>query len=322
MQDISDISPDSNSAADPTRPTSKWRSRFKVHPAADVFPMLSDEELAILGEDIKNHGLTDPILLRGDWLVDGRNRLEAIERAGLPDSFVSVDHLPDVDVAAFVISKNLRRRHMTKAQIADAIVALAKIKAEQKPDQVDPVSGVEQKHVPGDALWQELVAEGKAIAGRLKGGRGKKNPVKAAAVEINKALPKEDQVSEPPIKRAIAKGEGKTPRKRRTKEQVEKDNQDHRRHVAESFGFNGGIEVARMAYLAAYRELSIKAQDKEWATLCEAMREIARERLEAQEARRQAKAVARDTEAARQAAINPDDSADLGNIPPSLDRRR
>ena len=25
---------------------SKWRTRFRVHPAADVFPMMSDEELA------------------------------------------------------------------------------------------------------------------------------------------------------------------------------------------------------------------------------------------------------------------------------------
>ena len=34
-----------------------WRDKYKVHPAADVFPMMSDEELAELGEDIKKNGL-------------------------------------------------------------------------------------------------------------------------------------------------------------------------------------------------------------------------------------------------------------------------
>jgi hypothetical protein len=36
--------------------TSKWRDTYKVHPAADVFPMMSDEKLAQLGEDIKAMG--------------------------------------------------------------------------------------------------------------------------------------------------------------------------------------------------------------------------------------------------------------------------
>jgi hypothetical protein len=32
---------------------SRWREKFKVHPAADVFPMMSDEELGVLAEDIR-----------------------------------------------------------------------------------------------------------------------------------------------------------------------------------------------------------------------------------------------------------------------------
>jgi hypothetical protein len=38
------------------KPTSDWRSRIKVHPAADLFPMMSPEELRELGEDIKANG--------------------------------------------------------------------------------------------------------------------------------------------------------------------------------------------------------------------------------------------------------------------------
>src|SRR5262245_18832841 len=64
-----------------------WRDTIKIHPAADLFPMMSDDELVALGEDIKRNGLITPIaiIIENDSpvLVDGRNRLDAMERAGL-----------------------------------------------------------------------------------------------------------------------------------------------------------------------------------------------------------------------------------------------
>jgi hypothetical protein len=77
-----------------------WRDRYHVHPAADLFPMMTDAELDELGEDIKKNGLTSPIMLWTDnrawadshaagsddkdtespaYLLDGRNRLEACQ---------------------------------------------------------------------------------------------------------------------------------------------------------------------------------------------------------------------------------------------------
>jgi pyruvate/2-oxoglutarate dehydrogenase complex dihydrolipoamide acyltransferase (E2) component len=44
-----------------------------------------------------------------------------------------------------------------------------------------------------------------------RGGRGKRNPVKEKAMKASAALPKEQQVSERTIKRAIAKAEGRKP---------------------------------------------------------------------------------------------------------------
>src|SRR5262249_25205209 len=68
-----------------------WRDHIKVHPAADLFPMMSEPELRELGEDIKENGQRVQVVLWKDpspggehWLVDGRNRLDAMELVGIP----------------------------------------------------------------------------------------------------------------------------------------------------------------------------------------------------------------------------------------------
>jgi hypothetical protein len=38
-----------------------WRDVLKVHPAADLFPMMGEAELRALGEDIKANWLQTPI---------------------------------------------------------------------------------------------------------------------------------------------------------------------------------------------------------------------------------------------------------------------
>jgi hypothetical protein len=72
--------------------TKTWRKRYKVHPCADVFPMMTDEELDKLAEDIKANGLKDPVDFVGDELVDGRNRMEAMERGACLISCRSSDY--------------------------------------------------------------------------------------------------------------------------------------------------------------------------------------------------------------------------------------
>jgi hypothetical protein len=71
-----------------------WRDLIKVHPAADAFPMMSPEDLDALAEDIRKNGLQNPVATWFDkneqeWLIDGRNRLDALERLGYKFSLVS-----------------------------------------------------------------------------------------------------------------------------------------------------------------------------------------------------------------------------------------
>lgn len=93
----------------------------KVHPAAAIFPMMSDAELDELAADIKANGLIHPIIRDASGqLIDGRNRLWACEIAGVEPRFETL--APDTDPIAFILSNNVKRRHMTKGQAAMAVV--------------------------------------------------------------------------------------------------------------------------------------------------------------------------------------------------------
>jgi ParB-like chromosome segregation protein Spo0J len=91
---------------------------IKVHLVADIFPMMSDEELADLAADIKANGQVHPILLDCDGLLlDGRNRARACEIAGVKPLFATIAQ-PIPDPLAYVVSLNVKRRNMSASQKA------------------------------------------------------------------------------------------------------------------------------------------------------------------------------------------------------------
>jgi hypothetical protein len=136
-----------------------WRDHLKVHPAADLFPMMSEPELRELGEDIKANGLRTPIAVYKGKLLDGRNRLDAMELVGIKFRFradgkikfffLEDDAFDDPDAPsgainedswviyqvhgdpyAFVLSANLHRRHLSSEQKRELIAKVLKAKPE------------------------------------------------------------------------------------------------------------------------------------------------------------------------------------------------
>lgn len=104
----------------PTVESTKASPVLAVHPAAAVFPMLTDDELADLAADIRANGLLHPIVLDADGvLIDGRNRLAACKLAGVEPTFTELN---GHDPVAFILSSNIHRRQMTKGQAAMAVV--------------------------------------------------------------------------------------------------------------------------------------------------------------------------------------------------------
>lgn len=88
------------------------------HEVANLFPMMSDIEFGNLVEDIKANGLLEPIWLHFGKIIDGRNRYKACLAAGVEPKFRTYNGAGEEDLVQFVVSLNLKRRHLEKGQLA------------------------------------------------------------------------------------------------------------------------------------------------------------------------------------------------------------
>ena len=89
---------------------------MKFHTITNIFPMMAEEEFKDLVEDIRKHGLREPIWIWKGEIVDGRNRYLACEKAGVEPQFREWDG--EGSLVEFVVSLNLHRRHLSQSQKA------------------------------------------------------------------------------------------------------------------------------------------------------------------------------------------------------------
>ena len=87
----------------------------EFHQFANIFPLMEGEEFTDLVTDIKNNGLIEPIALHEDKILDGRNRYNACQKAGVEPKFYQ---WKGADALEWVMSKNLKRRHLNPSQRA------------------------------------------------------------------------------------------------------------------------------------------------------------------------------------------------------------
>jgi ParB-like chromosome segregation protein Spo0J len=86
---------------------------------AELFPMLADEELQELAEDIKQRGQLHPIVLDSQGrILDGRNRHAACLLVDVEPQFVTFD---GDDPDGYALAVNIARRHLTTG--ARAVIA-------------------------------------------------------------------------------------------------------------------------------------------------------------------------------------------------------
>jgi ParB-like chromosome segregation protein Spo0J len=95
-----------------------------VHPAAEAYRLMTEEELAGLAADIAANGQHDPIILgrvegstEQHTIVDGRNRAKACGIAGVVPTFETRNFKDEAAIRAFVKSRS-ERRDISKGQRA------------------------------------------------------------------------------------------------------------------------------------------------------------------------------------------------------------
>ena len=109
-------------SGDHSRPDEHAAQEFLFHPFADIFPMMDEAALAELAADIKAESQREPIHLWQDQIIDGRNRYAACKLAGVEPIFKKIEFPGgDAEALAYVVSRNLKRRHLNAQQRADTI---------------------------------------------------------------------------------------------------------------------------------------------------------------------------------------------------------
>ena len=104
---------------------------LQPHEYADLFPMMQDLEIERLAYDIKQNGLREIITLLDGKILDGRNRYAACIIAEVEPEFITYDGNAPL---AFVISKNLHRRHLNESQRAMIAANVANMEHGQRAD--------------------------------------------------------------------------------------------------------------------------------------------------------------------------------------------
>ena len=100
-----------------------------IHPYCAVWPEIEGDDWISFVDSIRRNGLHDPITICDGAVLDGKERLRALEELGMEARFVT--YTGD-DPKAFVKSKNLIRAHWTPEERAEFREKAAAYREKQK----------------------------------------------------------------------------------------------------------------------------------------------------------------------------------------------
>ena len=163
----------------------KYCRRENWHPDANLLPLMDDQALAVLAEDIEKHGVQEPVMLFENKVLDGRNRLRACKLKGLRLTSEHFETFQPNGLSSreFVFTRNLRRRHLTIDQRAALAAELVPI---FRQDASKRVGGRPRKSEKPSAKLRGVSGKAAEHAARFVGNGG----VSARYVELVLALEK------------------------------------------------------------------------------------------------------------------------------------
>ena len=158
---------------------------YDFRPLANVFPLMEGAEFDALVADIKANGLHEPIVTYEGMILDGRNRFRACLAAGVEPEFDDYIEGEDslvciADPAAYVISRNIHRRHLTAEQKRDLIAKLIKAQPEKSDRQIAETAKVSPTTVGVVRAKMEATGDVSKLDTRTD-TKGRKQPAKKTA---------------------------------------------------------------------------------------------------------------------------------------------
>lgn len=98
------------------------QTMYQAHPLAELLPAMSEDQYLALKSDIQTQGQYESIKLLDGIILDGRNRFRACTELGIQ---VKTEQWTGTDARQYVVSVNLKRRHLSANQRALAAASLA-----------------------------------------------------------------------------------------------------------------------------------------------------------------------------------------------------
>lgn len=110
------------------------------HEVAAIFPLMEGQDFADLKDDIQKHGLLEPVWIFEGKILDGRNRYRACKELGIE---VATREWFGSDPVSFVVSLNLKRRHLKESQRGMVAARIATLSA-HRPSGTASIEAVKQ----------------------------------------------------------------------------------------------------------------------------------------------------------------------------------
>jgi N6-adenosine-specific RNA methylase IME4 len=174
------------------------------HEYANLFPMMSPgAELDAFEADIEQNGVREPIVFFEGKVLDGRNRYVAARQ--YHQQFPCADYIGD-DPLGYVISLNLKRRHLSESQRSMVASSLAKMPAHRPSDKSANLPGYVSQ---ADAAAMLNVSERSVRTAKVVQEEGapelvaavESGQVSVSAAAVIAELPKDEQAE------VVARGE-------------------------------------------------------------------------------------------------------------------
>lgn len=177
------------------------------HPLSAAFPAMGSDDYQSLKDSIESIGVQNPITLFEGMVIDGWHRYTAATQVCVICPMVE---LGDVDPRDFVLAQNKARRHITQAQLGQAVVAVYAWAPEGKPKldiqcpvkttaEMASIAGVhpntikQAKTVQSKAAPEVIAAVKAGDIGLPKAAKIAQLPKEEQAAAIAKPIPKATQ---------------------------------------------------------------------------------------------------------------------------------